>query len=43
MADKSKSDASKTMKDPKASKAEKSDAAKTMSPNARGSATKKKG
>ena len=36
MPDKSKSDASKVMKDPKASKSEKSDAAKTMSPNAKG-------
>ncbi len=35
MADKSKSDAAKTMKDPKASKPEKSAAAKTMSPNAK--------
>ena len=43
MADKSKSDAAKTMKDPKASKAEKSDAAKTMSPNAKGAGQKKKG
>ena len=41
MAEKSKSDAAKTMKDPKASKAEKSDAAKTMSPNAKGSGPKK--
>ena len=43
MADKSKSDAAKTMKDPKTSKAEKSDAAKTMSPNAKGSGQAKKG
>ena len=43
MADKSKSDASKTMKDPKASKSEKSEAAKTMSPTAKGGGAKKKG
>jgi hypothetical protein len=43
MADKTKSDAAKTMQDPKASKAEKSDAAKTMSPNAKGPGQSKKG
>lgn len=43
MADKSKSDAAKTMKDPGASKQEKSDAAKTMSPNAKGPGQSKKG
>ena len=43
MADKSKSDAAKTMKDPKASKDAKSDAAKTMSPNAKGAGDKKRG
>ena len=43
MADQNKSDAAKTMQDPKASKAEKSDAAKTMSPNAKGSGQSKKG
>ena len=43
MADKSKSDAAKTMKDPKASKDAKSDAAKTMSPNAKGGAGRKTG
>ena len=43
MADKSKSDAAKTMQDPKASKAQKSGAAKTMSPNAKGPGQSKKG
>ena len=43
MPDKSKSDAAKTLKNPKASKAQKSDAAKTMSPNAKGSGPSKKG
>ena len=43
MAEKSKSDAAKTMKDPNASKSEKSDAAKTMSPNAKGPGQAKKG
>ena len=43
MAEKSKSDAAKTMKDPKASKEQKSDAAKTMSPTAKGPGQSKKG
>lgn len=43
MAEKSKSDAAKTMKDPGASKEQKSDAAKTMSPSAKGAGDKKKG
>ena len=43
MPEKTKSDAAKTMKDPKASGSEKSDAAKTMSPNAKGAGQKKKG